>query len=440
VAGYVAADMVRTPWGDMTALRERRLRPGPGSPREVVRRNQQERIYAAMVASVASKGYPQTTVGDLVSLAGVSRATFYEHFSDKAECFRATVNTLLRAGLDLIENRLTGDSAPEQRGEGALRDFLELTAEQPAAARVSLVEPYSAGTAGLEPMNDAFERACELAHQGLRQLPGREGTPPDLARAVIGGLHRVLYRHLYRGEEQRLAESCDELWDWAIGFSPPHRLPQRRRARSVERSSSNYRGRDLHEGIIRSFAAVVTRQGYHRTGISQVAAEAGISNSTFYQHFENKADALIAALDLSGAQLIAATLPTARRAPAWPEALRRALEGLCAFMVSEPDYAGLRAVEVYSAGPEAIEHRDRAWEQIVEEIVPAEVREGPGPGPLAIEASGGAIYALLYERVRRNEFERLLELPPLLTYIMLTPLIGAEEACTLVAGAAARRG
>jgi AcrR family transcriptional regulator len=61
----------------------------PGATREDVVRNQRERLFAAMVASTASKGYPATTVADLIALAGVSRATFYEHFDDKAHCFRA---------------------------------------------------------------------------------------------------------------------------------------------------------------------------------------------------------------------------------------------------------------------------------------------------------------------------------------------------------------
>ena len=42
---------------------------------------------AAMVATVADKGYEATTVADLVKLSGVSRSAFYRHFEDKQECF-----------------------------------------------------------------------------------------------------------------------------------------------------------------------------------------------------------------------------------------------------------------------------------------------------------------------------------------------------------------
>ena len=70
-AGRVAmftATMVRTPWGNADQLRGRMLPPGPGRPREEVARNQRERLFGAMVACVAEKGYEATTVADLLEL------------------------------------------------------------------------------------------------------------------------------------------------------------------------------------------------------------------------------------------------------------------------------------------------------------------------------------------------------------------------------------
>ena len=51
--GYGPPAMVRTPWGDAGQLRERKLRPGRGTPRDEAERNQRERLFAAMVATVA---------------------------------------------------------------------------------------------------------------------------------------------------------------------------------------------------------------------------------------------------------------------------------------------------------------------------------------------------------------------------------------------------
>jgi AcrR family transcriptional regulator len=432
MSSYVAAEMVETPWGKMEDLRERRLRPGPGAARQDVLRNQRERLLGAMVASTATKGYPSTTVADLISLAGVSRATFYEHFETKADCFKATVEELLGAGLSLIDERLRGSGNPKERSQRALRAFLTLTANQPAAAKMSLVDAYSAGSAGLDPINNAFEEACELTHDALRMLPNRDRTPEELSRAIVGGLHRVLYVHLYRREEKELLERCDELWRWVSGYEPPEGLRPQRKKRRGE-TIAPHPGRNPHERILRGFARTVAARGFQNATVPQVAAETGISNATFYQHFENKEDALLAALDMSGAQLIAATVPAARRAGDWPEAVNRAIKEMCGFFLAEPDFAKLQTVEVYAAGPEAIAQRDRAWEGVLEELVPAEILDGPDPGRIARDASNGAMYALLYEKVRKDEFEVLQDLAPLLSYLVLAPFIGADEATAVAA-------
>src|SRR5215218_1735566 len=100
--GYVPPTMVRTPWGDAASLRERKLRPGRGTPREEAERNQRERLFAAMVATVSEKGYEATTVADLVELSGVSRSAFYRHFDDKQACFLAAVKALVEPTLEQL--------------------------------------------------------------------------------------------------------------------------------------------------------------------------------------------------------------------------------------------------------------------------------------------------------------------------------------------------
>ena len=74
--------MVRTPWGDAASLRERKLRPGRGTPRDLAERNQRERLFGAMVAAVDEKGYEAATVADVVRISGVSRSAFSRHFDD----------------------------------------------------------------------------------------------------------------------------------------------------------------------------------------------------------------------------------------------------------------------------------------------------------------------------------------------------------------------
>ena len=57
--------MVMTPWGDSAALREQMLPPGPANTPQAVAENQRRRLFGAMVASVAERGYWNTRVSDL---------------------------------------------------------------------------------------------------------------------------------------------------------------------------------------------------------------------------------------------------------------------------------------------------------------------------------------------------------------------------------------
>src|SRR5512146_434238 len=91
--------MVLTPWGKSESLRDRRLRPGPGTPREEVERNQRERLSGAMVAVAAEKGYNATTIADLSRVSGVSSRTFYDLFGDKRNCFLATLQAIVEAAV-----------------------------------------------------------------------------------------------------------------------------------------------------------------------------------------------------------------------------------------------------------------------------------------------------------------------------------------------------
>ena len=58
-------------------------------------RNQRGRLQGAMVEAVARHGFADTTLRELVSLAGVSKSTFYEHFESKQDCFLATFDDIV---------------------------------------------------------------------------------------------------------------------------------------------------------------------------------------------------------------------------------------------------------------------------------------------------------------------------------------------------------
>ena len=94
---------MKTPWGESTDLRSRKMPPGRGTPRDEAGRNHRERLFAATVALVNEKGYEATRIADLVKLSGISRSAFYRQFADKQECFLTAAEELTRPTLELME-------------------------------------------------------------------------------------------------------------------------------------------------------------------------------------------------------------------------------------------------------------------------------------------------------------------------------------------------
>lgn len=428
--------MVRTPWGDAEDLRARKLSPGLRIPPEEVAQNQRERLFGAMVATVAEKGYEATTVSDLLTLSGVSRASFYRLFDDKKGCFLATVEALIEPTVSLI------DANPKPAGRARAREvfeaFISMIARNAAASRVCFLEIFSAGPEAvmvLEKATNAFEA---LAEQALEQMPERSGLSPQLRRLIIAGLHRIIHMRLRRGEEQQLVDLVPQMWDWALSYPPPPEPLRKPRRSAAGAAGGGLGGYDEPERILRAFAATVVERGYGETTLHEVAERASCSLSTFYSHFPGKEEAMLAAIDSAGSQMMGAVMPAYRRAPDWPQAIRSALRAMFAYGVAEPVYMELGTAHAFAAGRRVQEQRDD-FVTALEELFRPGFELAPRTPAVASQGIAGAIYALMFEQVRSKGAPHLPEIVPQATYVALTPFIGAAEACR-VANGERRRG
>lgn len=425
---------METPWGNSGLLRDRKLRPGGGRPRAQIERNQKERLFAALTAMVAAKGYEATTVADLVELSGVSRSSFYFLFEDKQGCLLAAVDGLTGPSLErlLADTEAFGD---ERRARASFLALLDLVASQPAAARMCLVELYAAGPEAIALLDRIVGAVEELARGMLEAVPGREGMPVEIVRAIVGGVQKVLYRRLLRGEGDQLAALGPQLWEWVVCIPPPpgplHPSPRRSvRPRGFAKRQAASVPADR---VLRAMAAVVSEQGYRRATVAEIVERAQTSQRTFYNSFTDKEAAMVAALDAGSAQMLAAALPAFRRAPDWPHSVRDTVEAMLRFAAEEPEYARLGAVEAYAAGSRTLEQRETVTESM-EELLAVGYQLRPKAPRLAPEAIAGALSALLYDFVRAKSPERLLDLVPATVYVTLAPFLGAEQAYAVAVG------
>src|SRR5689334_8048017 len=124
----------------------RAIKRGPRSlPPEVIAATQRERLFDALVHTVAEKGYANARVSDICQAAGVTRPAFYALFEGKEDAFLAAYRHGIGVLLRLME--VAYRDAPDWRSSPrlTLRVMLDVLASVPDFARMAIVEVDSAG-------------------------------------------------------------------------------------------------------------------------------------------------------------------------------------------------------------------------------------------------------------------------------------------------------
>src|ERR671918_3150292 len=88
-------------------------------PLEVRQDRQRRRLYAAAGAVFAGVGYADATAEAIAREAGMSKATFYEHFDNKEDCIIALHDAATTAVLEAM--RRTGDDYNSADAAGRVR-------------------------------------------------------------------------------------------------------------------------------------------------------------------------------------------------------------------------------------------------------------------------------------------------------------------------------
>ena len=170
------------------------------APREVVWESQRGRMLEAIAVAVSEKGYPATAVADVISRAGVSRKTFYEHFANKQACFLEAYDAGVHVLLDTIDEAVA--AAPDwlRAVTDGLRAYLDTLAANPAFARTFLVEILAAGPQAIERRAAVHARFAELVaanHRAARRdLDELHAIPEHRFRACVGAIQELVTEHL----------------------------------------------------------------------------------------------------------------------------------------------------------------------------------------------------------------------------------------------------
>lgn len=172
------------------------------SPLSTITLEHRSRLLQGMAQAVAVKGYAETTIADVVREASVSRRTFYEHFSGKAECLVALYEAASRNALRVLREAIDPSHGWEQQVEHAIGAYLQCMASNPVLMRTLFVEILALGPEGLEARRRVNR---EIADYMLAVVDAPQVTP-QLAMAVVGGIHELVLQAIEDGKVDELPE------------------------------------------------------------------------------------------------------------------------------------------------------------------------------------------------------------------------------------------
>jgi AcrR family transcriptional regulator len=179
-------------------------------PLEVRLTVQRRRLFEAAAAIFARVGYAEASAEAIAREAGMSKATFYEHFANKEECilalFDEAATEVMRAMAQASDAE--GFATYEDRVAAGIHAFLETLAAYPDSTQTLLVEIIGAGPRAMARRDAILEAFAEaLLRDNARAAPGYEaGTfvSKDDAFGVIGASVELVSRCLRRGRADEI--------------------------------------------------------------------------------------------------------------------------------------------------------------------------------------------------------------------------------------------
>lgn len=168
------------------------------------------RLLDGMANSLAERGYAETTVADIVREAGVSKRTFYQHFSTKQDCLLALYQAASQAALMVLRSAVDPEKDWASQVEHALGTYLACLASQPRLLRTLFIEILHLGQPGLAVRRAMYQELADFIVQVVpdnRSESDRQAMPmATLTMAIVGGVNELALEAIENDRADRLAD------------------------------------------------------------------------------------------------------------------------------------------------------------------------------------------------------------------------------------------
>ncbi|HSZ68810.1 MAG TPA: TetR/AcrR family transcriptional regulator [Solirubrobacteraceae bacterium] len=412
----------------------KRLPKGPhGITATGVAHHQRIRMHGAMIEAIAARGYRNTSVKHVIGLAGVSRRAFYEQFENKEDCFLETFDLIVHRGVKRINHAYrsaTGDG--EQRTRAAFLAFVEEVRTNSKALHLVVIDAQTAGAGGLRRLRRITATLEGLLSKSFVDRRELEALPLPVVRAMVGGLRRATFVRVRDGGVEDCAELGEEMLRWSLLFRSPAVAELRPRACSnapflqpvALEPATGAEGERAR--VVRAAIDLTLRGCFEDLSALRIADEAGLSIETFLGLFADKEACFLGALDMLGDDVLQLVANPGLVSAEWARAVCETIESLLAYLASRPALAITLTTKALEAGPRAVQNTMDLAHELATLLTEGAPRRAPGA--LAVEGVAGALWHTLSSEIVAGRGHRLPILAEYLSYAVLTPFIGPEEA------------
>jgi AcrR family transcriptional regulator len=206
------------------------------------------------------------------------------------------------------------------------------------------------------------------------------------------------------------------------GFPRPP-LPRGRHRLTPEQVADDQRRR-----LFLAMAESVAARGYAATSVERVIELAGISRGTFYEHFANRRECLLAAHEAIFARFIERITGACAAEARWEDKATAAIGAAVEFATHSPEQVRLLTLDTIAADGETAQRGLAAAEQLATML-----RGGREHHPQAMdlpEVTERFLVSAIAGAVNRRLLsgESLVGLEPQLVFLVLTPYVGTAVA------------
>jgi AcrR family transcriptional regulator len=176
--------------------------------------DRREAILRNAMESFATRGYHGTSIDDIASAAGISKALIYEHFTSKQALHAEVISAQADALFARMAQAADGALPPEERLRGGIDAFLSFVEENREAWRAlfrDAADPH---------LGEVVERMQRQATEAIAEMMVPDAAAPlheevEILAQMLSGAVQALANWWYEHQERTRAELVERAMAFA---------------------------------------------------------------------------------------------------------------------------------------------------------------------------------------------------------------------------------